>query len=172
MGDQLREALIEALTSRKEGFKEYSLGWIKEKEAYKFIQPLHYHPWDLKDKRPFLIYKVHNSYVYFCLFSTSKAEFRCNKDLQYGIAESAPKMFFQRCHTKDSALCKNLRGESKLFKRMLDHGKCQILLRMDLRHFQHYVTVCGFCEPSKVPEKIKSIFKEEFREWSLAISEN
>lgn len=172
MGCQLRESLIDFLTSKSGEFKEYSFGWIKEKEAYIFIQPSYPKPWDLKDRRPFLIYKTNGSYVYFCLFSTSRLEFRCDRDFKYGIAGNTPKMSFENCFKKDSRLCRSLKGGSKLFKRMLDFGKCQILLRMNQRQFQQYITICGFCEPSKVPEKIRSILREEFREWNQGDSEN
>ncbi len=172
MGTQLREALIDFFTFKEEKFKEYTFGWIEEKKAYIHIQPSHHKPWDLKDRRPFLIAKCRGNYVYFCLFSTSKIEFRCNKDVQYGIVDDPPKMHFEDCYIKDSRLCKYLKGGSKLFKRLLDNGKCQILLRINLRHFLQYITICGYCDHHEVPERIRTILKEEFREWIPDVSKN
>ena len=172
MGCQLRESLIDLFGVRDGKFKEYSFGWIKEKEAYTFVQPSHHRKWCLRDFRPFLVYKTYGSYVYFCLFSTSKLEFRCEKDFRYGIENNTPVMFFENCFIKNSKACRSLKGGSRLFKRMLDFGKCKILLRMNQRQFQKYATICGFCEQSKVPERIRSILQEEFKEWNQDDSEN
>ena len=153
----------------RRSFPELALGWYEESSIWNLVEPSGL-SWNIKSKRPFIVVKSTERYVYFILLTSQNRYFPCDKDDTYGIKGRVVEIDLRKCDKRDSPDCEWIENKSYLFKRILNRS-CMFVLRISRRFLEENAGVCGLCGESLFDDKLREIIRREMEYWTQESSE-